>query len=58
MDKYEWSMVGFVWFLSLMGALLFGHEIGMVNGSLDERTANKQKLESCHRVLAGSIYEN
>lgn len=53
MDKF---IIGYIWILSVLGALFMGHEFGMVEGSMSERTANKNKLESCQRVLAGNMY--
>lgn len=53
MDRYDKAMVAYVWFLSLMGALFFGHETGMVHGRQDTKQELGYKLENCNKQLAG-----
>lgn len=51
MDRY---IFGYLWFLSLMGALLYGHTIGFIQGQ-DEAKANQgYKFEDVSRAFAGA----
>lgn len=54
MDKF---IIALLWLFSVLGALFYGHEFGMIEGAKYERIANQKQLESCQKVLAGNMYE-
>jgi hypothetical protein len=45
--------IGYIWFLSLMGAIFLGNEIGMMKNNFDRGIANK-KLTDCNSIIFGS----
>lgn len=53
MDKI---MIGYVWMLTLMGAVFLGNEIAMMTHNMDKEVANL-KLQQCQRLVAGGMYE-
>lgn len=53
MDKV---LIGYVWLLSLLGAVFIGHEIAMSKTDAERSLANK-RVEKCHRLLAKGLYE-
>lgn len=50
--------------LTLTGAVLivsgffFGHEFGYVEGQQYQKYVNNEKLQSCNKIIAGSLYAN
>jgi hypothetical protein len=53
MDK---ALIGYIWLLSIMGALFYGHEIALMKRDMALEAANNQ-LQNCNKIIAGSIYE-
>lgn len=44
------AFIGYVWFLTIMGALFMGNEIGMMKNDYDRGIANK-KLTECNTII-------
>jgi hypothetical protein len=52
MDK---ALIAYIWILSIIGALFYGHGIALMKGDRALEAANNQ-LQNCNKVIAGSIY--
>lgn len=50
-------LIAFVWILSLLGTLLYGHDFGFVEGQQFQKKLNAEKLNQCNQIIARSIYE-
>jgi hypothetical protein len=48
MDKW---VVGYLWMLSLLGALFLGNEIGMMKHEYIDMKSNA-KLQNCNKIIA------
>lgn len=55
--KIDPWITGYFWFLTIVGAFFLGAELGLIEGSHEERIISQRKLESCQKVIAGSMYE-
>lgn len=50
-------IIFYLWVSSLVAVAFFTHEFAYVDGQMDERAANKNKLESCQKLAVGNMYE-
>lgn len=53
-DKF---MLGYVWALTILGALFYGHEFGVLHGQETQKQEDQGKILNCQRVIAGSLYK-
>ena len=53
-DKW---MIAYAWALTVFGAFFIGFELALTENDKNVRLAN-EKLQNCHRVIAGEIYNN
>jgi hypothetical protein len=46
-DKF---FIGYIWFLTVLGGIFLGNEIGMMKNNFDRGIANK-KLTDCNTII-------
>jgi hypothetical protein len=49
-------IIGYIWFLSILGAAFYGHEFGMTEKEQVRKIANA-KLEKCNQIITGGLYD-
>lgn len=43
--------------ITVIGSAFMGYEFGYVEGQQYQKFVNNEKLQSCNKLIAGSIYE-
>lgn len=47
----------YMWLGSLLAVAFYSHEFGYVEGQQYQKFVNNEKLQSCNKIIAGSMYE-
>jgi hypothetical protein len=49
-------LIAYTWLMSLLGVAFYAHEFAYMDGQMDQRQADRNKLESCQKTMAGNMY--